>query len=120
MEVGQFLVPDDDEFIEAFGVAPEAIDSSGTSKMLSLDTGAGDGIHFTFDAPGRSVALKWYRQRACMITLFREEASRLSVYDGPGGTGLAVEFASGSLSGQLRIEIWPAVSVDDRLLAVLT
>jgi hypothetical protein len=55
-----------------------------------------------------------------MITLFREEASRLSIHDGPGGTGLAVDFASGSLSGQLRIEIWPAVSVDDRLLAVLS
>jgi hypothetical protein len=118
MKVHQFLLPDDDEFIEALGVAPEAIDFSGTSRVLSLDTEAGDAIRLTFDAPGRSFALRWDRQGACMITLFREEAARLSVHGGPEGTWLTVDFASESLSGQLRIQIWPAVSVEDRLLAV--
>ncbi|MGW4412198.1 hypothetical protein ACWEJ6_49945 [Nonomuraea sp. NPDC004702] len=113
----EFLVPDDAEILDAFGVASAAVDGVEWTRSLHLRSGVEDEVHLIYDIPGRSIRLQWYRQEICLLDVFREEAARLSVVSDKGVTALSLAFASDSLSGELRIQIWPTLSISDRLLA---
>ncbi|MEV5439515.1 hypothetical protein AB0K80_26400 [Streptomyces sp. NPDC052682] len=113
----QFLVPDDAEVLEAFGVESEATDGVESTRSLRLAAGVDDEVCLTYDIPARSIHLQWFRKGVCVLDVSREEAVRLSVNSSEGVTALALAFESASLSGELRIQVWPTVSISDRLLA---
>jgi hypothetical protein len=113
----EFLVPDDAELLDAFGVESEATDGVESTRSLRLAAGVDDEVCLTYDIPGRSIHLQWFRKGVCVLDVFREEAARLSVHSGEGVTTLSLAFESGSLSGALHIQVWPTLSINDRLLA---
>ncbi|MFF0201278.1 hypothetical protein [Streptomyces sp. NPDC005017] len=113
----EFLVPGDAEILEAFGVESEATDGVESTRSLRLAAGVGDEVCLTYDIPGRSIHLQWFRKGVCVLDIFREEAVRMSVNSSEGVTTLSLTFESGSLSGELHVQVWPTLSVNDRLLA---
>jgi hypothetical protein len=53
-----------------------------------------------------------------LLDVFREGATRLTVYAAEGETHLRTEFETDSLSGYLDIRVFPTIGFEDSLLLV--
>jgi len=112
----EFVVPTDEEILDALGQAPEQAGAEPTTRTVRLDNGAGDEVELTYDILGRSVRCRWHRGPVLMLDLFREAATRMTVSSGRGAAGVTVAFETDSLAGTLDIQVYPSVRVADALL----
>ncbi len=103
------LTPEPRDFAEALGVEPVEVEVE--AQELDLTEVVGEPLKFSFHAVERSIRLRWGR-----VDIYREGATRLRIVESPGRTGLYVDFATDTMTGTLRIEVFPEVSVDDELL----
>jgi hypothetical protein len=97
-------VPSDDEFVEAFGVAPEAEDQPWIKAVRVED------VLLSFDALAASVRVRWLKDGEPVVDLYREGASRLLVRSGRDESHAVVEFAD----GELAVRIHPSVRITSR------
>ncbi len=112
----EFVVPTDEEIIDAFGEAPEQVGDEPTIRSVCLDNGAGDQVELTYDVLGRSVRLRWHRGPVLMLDLYREAATRMTVSSGRGVGGVSVTFETEGPAGKLDLQVYPTVRVTDDLL----
>ncbi|WP_435187557.1 hypothetical protein [Streptomyces sp. bgisy126] len=101
--------PEPRDFAEALGVEP--VEVEGEAQELDLTEVVGEPLRFSFHVVERSIRLRWGH-----VDLYREGATRLRIVESPGRTGLYVDFETGPMTGTLRIEVFPEVTVDDVLL----
>ncbi|MFZ4298543.1 hypothetical protein ACOZE3_11620 [Streptomyces cinereoruber] len=104
-----FVTPDPRAFAESLGVEP--VETGEGVLELDLTEVTGEPLFFGFSPLGGSVRLRWGR-----VDLHREGATLLRIVESPGGTGLSVDFATGTTTGTLRVEVFPRVAVRDELL----
>nr|WSX77833.1 hypothetical protein OH826_30735 [Streptomyces sp. NBC_00899] len=79
MDSFEFLVPEDTELLEAFGVASEAEGTEDSTRVLRITAGADEEIVLSYDIPGRSIYLRYSRAGVNVVEIFREGATRFSV-----------------------------------------
>ncbi|MEU9670613.1 hypothetical protein AB0E25_34595 [Streptomyces bobili] len=111
----EFPTPDDEEVYEAFGEWPDS-DESG-ARILTLRDDSGQSLTFSYDAPARSVRIRWVNAHGVeMMDLFRESATRLSFTSGQSAKHILIDFDTGECTGAIEIQVTPHLSVRDRLL----
>ncbi|MEU2280977.1 hypothetical protein ABZ614_03205 [Streptomyces sp. NPDC013178] len=111
----EFLTPDDEEVYETIGEWPDS-DETG-ARMLTLQDNFGHSLIFSYDAPARSVRIRWVNDRGTeMLDFFRESATRLSFTSGESTKHISIEFCTGECTGTMEIQVTPHLSVRDRLL----
>ncbi|MDX8032434.1 hypothetical protein SK803_19655 [Lentzea sp. BCCO 10_0856] len=98
------LVPSDDEFVDAFGVSPEAEDEPWI-KAVQVE-----GVRVSFDAHVGSLRVQWFQDDELVVDLYREGANRMLVWSGKGESHVVVEFGDGEMS----VRIHPAVRITSR------
>ncbi|GEM_PF-2825023 len=112
----EFLVPSDEEILDALGVVPEVSVDDPMVQVVRVSTASGDVVSLSYDVVGRSVRCQWNRDSIPLVDLFREAATELTVESGHGVARLVVRFETEVLGGELDIQVYPAVRVNDRLL----
>ena len=112
----EFVVPTDEEFLDAFGEIPAQAGDEPTTRSVRLDNGAGEEVELTYDVLGRSVRFRWYRGPVLMLDLYREAATRMTVSSGRGIGGVSVAFEADGFAGKLDLQVFPTVRVTDDLL----
>ena len=97
-------VPSDDEFVDAFGVSPEAEDEPWIKAVRIED------VLLSFDAQAASVRVRWFQGDEPVVDLYDEGATRLLVWSGKGESRVVVEFEDGEMS----VRIHPSVRITSR------
>ncbi|MFJ9739115.1 hypothetical protein [Streptomyces sp. NPDC101166] len=111
----EFLTPDDEEVYEAIGEWPDSDESD--ARIITLQDNYGQSLTFSYDAPARSVRIRWINDRGIeMLDVFREGATRLSFTSGKSSKHISIEFSTGECTGTMEIQVTPHLSVRDRLL----
>ncbi|MFF3262582.1 hypothetical protein ACFYWO_25865 [Streptomyces sp. NPDC002932] len=111
----EFVTPDPQEIVNALGVEPEV--TGETRRTIDLVGVTGEDLKFSYDAVGQSVAVRWCTgSGAVMLSLFREGAILLRVQEGDGETQLVVEFETRDTAGELRLRVFPEVSLTETSL----
>jgi hypothetical protein len=116
MDYFEFLVPEDTELLEAFGVASEADDAEDSTRVLHITGESDEEIVLSYNIPGRSINLRYSRAGVNIVEIFREGATRFSVGNKDHRTSILLTFESGSLTGEIRVQVWPNIHIEDRLL----
>ncbi|MGI5504554.1 hypothetical protein [Lentzea sp. CA-135723] len=97
-------VPSDDEFADAFGVAPEAEDEPWV-KAVRIDD-----VLLSYDENSASVRVRWFRGDDVVVDLYDEGATRMLVRSGAGESHVVVEYAD----GEMAVRIHPSVRITSR------
>ncbi|MET8663268.1 hypothetical protein ABZV87_02915 [Streptomyces tendae] len=114
----EFIVPDDQEILEAIGEWPET-EEDGEARCLTLQGEEQECILLSYDALGRSVRVRWRnREGKETLDIFREGATRMSVHNGKSVTYLSLEFHVGECAGKMEIQVFPHFTLRDQLLMV--
>ncbi|MGW0703784.1 hypothetical protein ACWD0A_31660 [Streptomyces sp. NPDC002867] len=101
--------------LDALGVEPEV--TGETQRTLRFKEVTGEDLTFSYDEVGRSVAVSWLTETGyARLSLFREGASLLRVIEEGGATGLSVEFRTSDTAGELRLTVFPVVSIVEKVL----
>ena len=117
MPLRQFVVPSSEEWVDALGVEPDAVDGEIAVSRVRLATGHEE-LDLTFDVPGNSIRCSWRRGGAVLLDIFREGARQLSVSSGRGQAHVVVAFDTDGLRGELSIQLVPEIRINDKLLFV--
>ncbi|MFF8846795.1 hypothetical protein ACF08N_29455 [Streptomyces sp. NPDC015127] len=113
--MSEFVTPDPQLLINAFGVAPEI--TGETQRTLRFKEVTGEDVTFSYDAIGRSVGVSWLTDSGELrMRLFREGARLLRVVEEDGRSCLLVEFRTADTAGELKVQILPVVSVTESML----
>ncbi|MFJ2587962.1 hypothetical protein [Streptomyces sp. NPDC087538] len=111
----EFVTPDPQEIINALGVEPEI--TGETQRTVNLAEITGEDLALSYDAVGQSVNLRWCAPSGkVMLNLFREGAILLRVQDGGGKTQLVMEFETRDTAGEIRVQVFPEVSIAETSL----
>ncbi|MFF3060766.1 hypothetical protein [Streptomyces sp. NPDC057909] len=111
----EFVTPDPRDFVNTLGVEPEV--TGDTQRTLRLFDVTGEDLTFSFDSVGQSVSVSWCTSTGRdILKLFREGATLLRIVEESGGTQLLTEFETQDTTGELRVCIFPEVSVTDNSL----
>ena len=111
-----FIVPSDDEVLDATGLAPTSEDDF-ESKVIVLDLGGDDLVKFSYSQVGGSVRYVWTRKDRPLLDLFREGATRMEIGSRDARITLRVEFDFGRARGAIDLVMDRAgVKLQDRVL----
>ncbi|WP_143195092.1 hypothetical protein [Streptomyces sp. CB02488] len=111
----EFVTPDPQEIVNSLGVEPEF--AGETRRTIDLVAVTGEDLKFSYDAVGQSVAVRWCtRSGKVVLNLFREGAILLRVQERDGETQLVVEFETRDTVGELRLKVFPEVSLTETSL----
>ncbi|WP_329266619.1 hypothetical protein [Streptomyces pseudovenezuelae] len=112
----EFIVPSDQEIIEQLGEWPEVEEESG-ARALALRGSKGESVLFSYDTLGRSVRVRWRNAEGeQVLDLFRESATRMTVYADNVSRRIILDFDMGECGGRMEISILPMVAIKDHLI----
>jgi hypothetical protein len=116
--VPKFEVADDQAWLACLGVSPETEQASGDEYVRELRVLVADSeeVQITWDVTDDSVRIRHRRDGRLVADLFREMATRLTVARTGSAREVIIEYGSAGWSGRARIEVLPAVFVEDTLL----
>lgn len=111
-------VADDQAWLACLGVPPDTEEISGDEYVRELTVPVTDAeeVQITWDVTDDSVGIRHRRDGRVVSDLFREMATLLTV-TGTGSVGeVLIEYGSNGWSGRARVQVLPAVLIEDRLL----
>ncbi|MBB2943514.1 hypothetical protein FB565_003227 [Actinoplanes lutulentus] len=111
-------IASDEAWLDCLGVSPKAEDISGDEYVRELRIPVTDAeqVQITWDVTEDSVRVCHHRDGRIVFDLFREMATLLTVAKTGLGAELIIESGSNGWSGRARIQVSPAVSIEDTLL----
>lgn len=98
-----------------FGVAPVPEEGCEDVEVLELVVDDQDILCFSYDVTVGSFMLRWLRDDAEILSIYREGARGIRIEDGVREKYIVVHFELGGHEGSLSIRVYPDVSVSDRL-----
>jgi hypothetical protein len=116
--VPKLEVAADQAWLACLGVLPETEAVSGDEYVRELRVPIADAeeVQITWDVTDDSVRVRHHRDGRIVSDLFREMATLLTVA-GTGSVGeVIIEYGSNGMSGRARIQVLPAVLIEDTLL----
>ncbi|MGW2646762.1 hypothetical protein ACWC2T_18005 [Streptomyces sp. NPDC001393] len=114
----EFIVPDDQEILEAIGEWPET-EEDGEARFLSLQSEEQGVIRLSYQPTARSVRVRWLdRNGEEIVDLFREGATLMTVHSGANSAAISLEFQMGECAGVMEIQVLPKFAFKDHLLFV--
>lgn len=111
MVVREFVVPTDEDVLDALGVEPELAEPGAATRVVRIPRDDDEMITLSYDSPGRSVRLQLHHKERPLLDLFQEGAELLRIDSSSGSTVIAVDFRTESTVGRLEIQVWPDVFV---------
>lgn len=116
MSYGEFVVPEEREFLMAFGCETEPVAGEDWVRSVKFSADLGEVLWLIFDVPGRSVRIRWYSGSRLLLDTFRESATLLRIDDRGAETYMRVEFELEHLAGALVAQVVPVIRVSDSML----
>jgi hypothetical protein len=116
--VPKLEVVSDEAWLHCLGVSPRTEEISGDEYVRELRIPVTDAeqVQITWDLTDDSVRVRHHRDGRVVFDLFRELATLLTVVRKEVGAELIIEYGSNGWSGRARIQVLPAVFVEDTLL----
>jgi len=105
-----FEIPEFHEFVDTLGVGPDFVEGGDAQQLVFPQDG--EQLTITFDAPGRSVHLRWTRDGSTIVEMFREGAVGVRL----AASVLTVAFDTDDQRGELQVRTAPSFELRDRLL----
>lgn len=110
-------IPEDLDFIEVFGSAPEATEYDPDVWRVEAPVGdAGEFVALSFDIGARSVRLTRESMGECDIEIYREQVDRILLYSREGERGIIVEVDVPGFRCELRVVLAPRFRLVDPML----
>lgn len=109
----EFVTPDPDDFLVAFGVTPEFhVDDD--AYYLELPSGSFR-LRLSYSVPGRSVRYELSDRGRVLVEVFREGATllRLGGVDEPA---VIVDYETADTTGTLTIGLSPEIAISEEIL----
>ncbi|MEU2226355.1 hypothetical protein [Streptomyces sp. NPDC018347] len=111
----EFIVPEDEEILNAIGEWPQTEESG--ARSFALQGREGDSLTFSYDVLSRSVRARWTGSNGDeLLDIYREGATRLHLSSTPSAKLISIDFDLGECTGVMDIQVAPILSVRDRLL----
>ncbi|MEV4920793.1 hypothetical protein AB0K47_28805 [Streptomyces tirandamycinicus] len=111
----EFITPEPQDFVNALGVEPNI--SGDTQRTLKLSDVIGEDVTFSYDAVGGSVRVAWRAASGGdLISIYREGATLLRIIEDDDGTRLLIEFRTRDTVGELRVQVFPELSISESQL----
>lgn len=111
-------VPEDLDFIEVLGSAPEPAEYDRDILRVETPIGdTGDIVTLSFDIGARSVRLTKESMGECEIEIYREQVDRILLYSRDGESGIIVQVDVPGFSCELRAVISPRFRLVDPMLS---
>ncbi|MEU7243778.1 hypothetical protein [Streptomyces sparsogenes] len=111
----EFVTPDHQDFLNTLGVEAEI--TGDTQRTLKFAEVTGEDLTFSYDATGQSVRVAWRNASGKnLVTIFREGATLLRITEEGGVTQLLTEFRTRDTAGQLVVQVFPDVQVEEKSL----
>ncbi|WP_244317605.1 hypothetical protein [Streptomyces bauhiniae] len=108
------MFPDDEEVFDIVGEWPEIQESGARVLTWRSDEGM---FVLSYEAVTRSVRVRWSNVEGdALLDVYREGATRLTFISTPSTVGAQIDFSVGECAGVMEIDIFPRISVQDRLL----
>jgi hypothetical protein len=116
--VPKLEVAADQNWLDCLGVSPEAEVVSDDEYVRGARVPIADAeeVQFTWDLTDDSVRVRHHRDGQIVSDLFREMATLLTVIESGPATEVIIEYGSDGWSGRARIQVLPAVLIEDKLL----
>ncbi|UQS24012.1 hypothetical protein L1857_14825 [Amycolatopsis thermalba] len=115
MAIGEFVVPEERDFLDVLRVVPEPVPDEVDTWGLRYSCETGEDLELSYDYLGRSIFLRISAGGCVTYECFREGVTRLMVESRPDSRNIVAEFASTGMSGTLDISVYPAVQIVDKL-----
>ncbi|MFY4720921.1 hypothetical protein [Streptomyces sp. LaBMicrA B280] len=110
-------IPEDLEFIDVLGAAPEPTEEDPDVWRVETPVGsAGDLVALSFDIGARSVRLTRESMGECDIEIYREQVDRILLYSRDEERGIVVEVGVPGFRCELRVVISPRFRLVDPML----
>lgn len=111
-------VPDDERWMDVFGVEPRTEQSSGDDfvREVLLPLGHDGQLRVTWDATNSSFRLRHERAGVSALDFYREVVTEISIERRQAARWLVVEYGQLGLVGRLLVRIDERLSVEDSLL----
>ncbi len=107
-------VPDEQEFLDQFGTAPETLEEPWIQRA-EFETENGT-LELSFDQHEKSIRFEWRQGDEVLWYFFRECATTLSIRAENQETRFIAEFDSEELSGEVDVRVYPRISIKDSAL----
>ncbi|OEJ32950.1 hypothetical protein [Streptomyces subrutilus] len=111
-------IPDDADFIEVLGAAPEPMEHDPDIWRIDVPIGDAQFVTLTFDIGARSVRLTKGSETKSEIEIYREQVDRILLYTGNDERGIIVESHVPGFRCELRAVISPEFRLTDPMLYV--
>ena len=111
-------VAEDASWLDALGVIPQTEEVSGDEyvRELRIPLAEAEELLVSWDVTDGSVRVRHQRAGDVVVDLYRERATLLSIERVGESTALVVEYRAANAVGRARIEVTPAVMIEDKFL----
>ncbi|MBF6167435.1 hypothetical protein IU486_22140 [Streptomyces gardneri] len=113
MTVYEFIEPGESEFLHVFGAQRIAIPASTASFMVAIESDNRNKLKLSYDVIARSARIRWIKDSAVLVDLFREQVNRIAI-DGSGI--ITISAGWDDLTWELTVEVYP-IRIRDVLLS---
>ncbi|MFD3807484.1 hypothetical protein ACFWSF_39110 [Streptomyces sp. NPDC058611] len=111
-------IPDDVDFIEILGVAPESMENDQDIWRVDIPIENAQIVTLSFDIGARSVRLAKGSETRSEVDIYREQVERILLYTGNGERGIIVECDVPGFKCELRVVVHPEFRLTDPMLYV--
>lgn len=110
-------VPETNDWLSTFGVAPEAVGADEPwMQRITLTPGPQEALTVSWHEYERSLRLIWQQKEAVRVDVHHDGVRRLRIEDRRGaGTFVLVDYDSDGMVGAVAVQVWPSFSLADTL-----
>ncbi|RSM79678.1 hypothetical protein DL991_12760 [Amycolatopsis sp. WAC 01375] len=114
----EFVVADDDVWLSAFGVLPQAEEASDDDwvRELRVPVSVTGELHLSWDVLHQSVRVRYTWASDLIVDVYREQATLLTVDDRKTGPVVVLEYYAEGCRGRAFVRTQPTLALEDTFL----
>ncbi len=112
------MVADDDVWLSAFGVLPQAEEASGDDwvREVRAPVSVTGELHLSWDVINQSVRVRYTLASDLIVDVYREQATLLTVDDRKTGPVVVLEYYAEGCRGRTIVRTQPTLALTDIFL----